>query len=57
MIDKIDAVLQEAVLVLNRVEVLRSDFALAACGPRYFEIDIDYVHLVELMQDSNMKEC
>jgi len=56
MIDKIDAVLQEAVLVLNGVEVLRSDFALAACGPRCFEIDIDYVPVVEFIWDSNVKE-
>jgi DUF917 family protein len=57
MIDNIDAVLQEAVFVLNGVEALRSDFALAACGPRYFEIDIDYMPVEELRQDSNMREC
>jgi hypothetical protein len=49
MIDKIDAVLQETVLVLNGVEAFRSDFAPAECGPRYFEFNFCFVPINELM--------
>jgi len=47
--DKIDTGQQVAVVGLKGVEGFRSEFGLAAGGPRYFGFDINYVPIEELM--------
>jgi uncharacterized protein len=47
--DKIAPGHQVAVLGLKGVEDFRSEFGLAASGPRYFGFDIDYTPIEELM--------
>jgi hypothetical protein len=41
---------------LKGLEDFRSEFGLAASGPRYFGFDIDYVPIEELLPNSNVKE-